>query len=33
MSDVPVADCDECLNPYWEDELINGVCERCTESI
>lgn len=24
-------DCDECLHPYWSDELIDGVCERCIE--
>ena len=24
-------DCDECLHPYWSDELKDGVCERCIE--
>ncbi len=24
-------DCDICLHPYWSDELVDGVCERCIE--
>jgi len=27
--DIHVQDCDECLHPFWEDELTDGVCERC----
>jgi hypothetical protein len=29
--DIFVEDCDECLHPYWSNELIDGVCERCIE--
>jgi hypothetical protein len=30
--DIYVKDCDECLQPMWED-LINeeGICENCQE--
>ena len=27
--DIFVSDCDECLHPFWEDELTDGMCERC----
>ena len=26
---IHVQDCDECWNPYWEDELVNGLCADC----
>jgi len=29
MKDIPVVDCDQCLNPYWEDELTLGLCPTC----
>jgi len=29
--DIFVKDCDVCYHPYWEDELINGVCPGCQE--
>jgi len=29
--DIFVRDCDVCYHPYWEDELINGVCPGCQE--
>jgi len=31
MDFIYVVDCDVCLHPYWEDELINGVCVGCKE--
>jgi len=28
---IESAECDECLIPYWQDELFNGVCSNCCE--
>jgi hypothetical protein len=28
MKDIPVADCDKCLSPYW-DETGSGLCPAC----
>ena len=27
--DIHVQDCDNCWNPYWEDELVDGLCSKC----
>jgi len=32
MADINVQDCDQCLNPYWEDQLENGLCPTCGEN-
>ena len=32
MADINVQDCDQCLNPYWEDQLKNGLCPTCGEN-
>jgi len=29
--DIYTTDCDVCWHPYWEDELVNGVCPGCQE--
>ena len=29
--DIEVQDCDECWNPYWEDQLTGGVCVNCLD--
>ena len=31
MTDIHVRDCDNCLNPFWEDALEEGLCEACQE--
>jgi hypothetical protein len=31
MDFIYVTDCDVCLHPYWEDELIEGMCVGCRE--
>jgi len=31
--DIPVVDCDQCWNPYWEDQLIDGLCPTCSVDI
>jgi len=28
---IPVVDCDNCWHPFWEDELVNGLCPVCQE--
>ena len=30
--DIPVVDCDLCWNPYWEDQLTDGLCPTCGEN-
>ena len=30
--DIEVQDCDKCWNPYWEDQLTNGVCANCQDN-
>jgi hypothetical protein len=32
MVDIPVQDCDQCLNPFWEDQLEAGLCPTCGEN-
>jgi hypothetical protein len=32
MPDIPVQDCDQCLNPFWEDQLEAGLCLTCGEN-
>ena len=32
MADINVQDCDQCLNPYWEDQLENGLCPTCGQN-
>ena len=27
--DIPVEDCDLCLNPFWADQLTDGLCPTC----
>jgi len=27
--DIHVQDCDKCWNPFWEDELTEGLCTDC----
>ena len=27
--EIEVQDCDECWNPYWADQLTDGVCVNC----
>lgn len=27
--DIPVEDCDQCLNPFWADQLTDGLCPTC----
>ena len=29
MKEIHVEDCDKCWNPYWEDELVDGLCSEC----
>jgi hypothetical protein len=28
---IHVEDCDSCYHPYWQDELIEGLCVGCQE--
>jgi len=28
---IPVVDCEYCWNPFWEDELVEGLCYKCRE--
>ena len=30
MPYIPVEDCDQCLNPYWQDQLTDGLCSSCS---
>jgi len=30
--EIPVQDCDQCLNPFWADKLQNGLCPNCSEN-
>jgi len=32
MADIPVVDCDQCLQPVWEDELYDGLCKNCNQN-
>jgi len=32
MTDINVQDCDQCLNPFWEDQLKSGLCPTCGEN-
>lgn len=32
MGDIPVVDCDQCLQPVWEDELYDGLCKNCNQN-
>jgi len=32
MSDIFVQDCEQCLQPFYEDSLINGLCHTCNEN-
>jgi hypothetical protein len=29
MKEIYVEDCDKCWTPYWEDELVDGLCSEC----
>ena len=24
--------CDKCWNPYWEDQLTDGICAKCQDN-
>jgi len=30
--EIEVQDCDKCWNPYWADQLIDGVCANCQDN-
>ena len=30
--DIFVQDCDQCLNPFYEDQLSEGLCPNCGEN-
>ena len=32
MGDIPVVDCDQCLQPVWEDETYDGLCKNCSQN-
>ena len=32
MGDILVKDCDQCLNPFYEDQLTEGLCPNCSEN-
>ena len=32
MADIPVVDCDQCLQPVWENELYDGLCKNCNQN-
>jgi len=32
MGDIPVVDCDQCLQPVWENEIYDGLCKNCSQN-
>jgi hypothetical protein len=32
MGDIPVVDCEQCLQPVWENDLYDGLCSTCSQN-
>ena len=30
--EIEVQDCDQCWNPYWADQLTDGLCVTCKDN-
>jgi len=32
MGDIPVVDCEQCLQPVWENDIYDGLCSTCSQN-